>query len=110
MSREKHFEEIEAHIRTSGGSDDSASQKLRELIAKAAEGLPIDHYTAEMISALEAEYEIFLASALLYGRKDPALNELRGQLLARYAKLRGWLLIVESRMGEEASKGKAESA
>ncbi len=101
MSREKIFSAIESLIRTVRSSDNKASQKLRFLLTKAADDLPPDHNSNEMASALEAEYEIFLASATLYGDDDPALNEQRGRLLARFAKLRAWFLIVENRATEQ---------
>ena len=97
MSREKHFEAIDTLIRTTRGSDENAAQELLRLIEKAIAGLPSDETAREMISALKAEFDIFLASSLLYGENDPALGELRKQLLARFAKLRAWLLIVEKR-------------
>ncbi len=101
MSRDKIFDAIESLIRTAHSSDNKATEKLRHLLAKASDNLPNDHNSKEMESALEAEFEIFLASAMLYGDKDPALNEQRGRLLARFAKLRAWLLIVENRETEE---------
>lgn len=102
MSRDKIFEAIENLIRTIRSSDGDATKKLQILLAKAADDLPPNHNSDEMASALEAEFEIFLASGMLYGDDDPALSEQRGRLLARFAKLRAWLLIVENRATEDS--------
>lgn len=101
MSREKIFAAVENLIRTVRSSDNKATRKLQHLLAKASDDLPADHNSNEMISALVAEFEIFLATGMLYGDEDPVLNEFRGRLLARFAKLRAWLLIVENRSLEE---------